>query len=74
MQAGLGRQGAVGVPAHAVEDEHQGRVACDDDGGAEVVVLAVAEGGDLRVLDLHRVRITGLGEDQEAKTPGARAK
>src|SRR5690606_21713549 len=74
VQPGLGREGPVGVPAHAVEDEHQRRVARDDDGGAVLVVLAVAEGGDLRVLDLHRVRITGRTEDQEAKTPGARAK
>ena len=53
LEPGLGGAGAVRVPAHAVEHEHQRRVVGDDDSSTILVILAVAEGRDFRVFDLH---------------------
>ncbi len=54
LEPGFGRLGAVGVPAHAVEHEHERRVLGHDDGGTILVILTISERGDLGVFDLHR--------------------
>ena len=72
LEAGFGGAGSVGVAAHAVEYQHQRRFFRNDNGSAVLVVLAVAERGDLCVFDLHgfacgyrlrrKLRMSGLGK------------
>ena len=45
--------GAVGMTAHAVEDQQDRSVLGYDDGGTILVVLTIADRGDLGILDLH---------------------
>ncbi len=53
LEPGLGGPGAVRMPAHAVEHEHQRGFVGNDDRGPVLVVGPVAQCGYLGVLDLH---------------------
>ncbi len=53
FHAGLGRLGAVRMPAHAVEDHHQRGLFCHHNSCAILVVGAVSKSGNLGVFNLH---------------------
>ncbi len=51
LDGGLGGLGAVGVTAHAVDDDEQGGVLGDRDGDAILIVGATSEQADFGVFD-----------------------
>ena len=53
LAAGLRRARAVGVAAHAVHDDEERRPVAGRDGGAVLVVLAIAGQAHLGELDRH---------------------